>query len=432
MLDAKIPPQAVELEEAVLGALIIDHNAIYDVIDVLKPDSFYKPANQDVYSAILDLYNKKEPIDLLTLTDQLRKNKTLDSVGGALYVTQLTMKVNGSQHVRPHAAIVADKAIKRDLISTCSTVQEKCFDDEDDSDDIINSLESDVLSLSVTGKKQEPVHVTSGVKDAINNIERYIKGDLVGIKSGFYRLDKITGGWQNSDLIILGGRTSQGKTLAAIKFISECDVPVLFFSLEMSKSAISTRMICMESGIGNDEIRRGLNDDEFTQVEIAVGKIEKKRIFLDDTPALHINELMAKARRAKMKHDIKMIVIDYLQLIVAERKYRSDSKANEVGIITKALKSIAKELDIPVIALSQLNRTIERSGSRRPMLSDLKESGSIEEDSDLVLFIYRPSYYGDVDAPDDLIELIVAKHRNGQLDTINIKKTRNFTNLLDY
>jgi replicative DNA helicase len=428
----KIPPQAIDIEKAVIGAIIIDSNAIYDVVDVLKPESFYAPANQLIYSAILDLYHKNNPIDLLTVTEQLRKAGKLEEAGGAVYVTGVTSDVVSTRHLRAHAAIVADKAIKRELIAINTELHDACYEDEEDADDILNTLESKLLSISITGKSKGPSTINIGLKKAVVDIEGYKKGTLAGIRSGFYRLDKLTGGWQKSDLIIIGGRPSQGKSLLAIKHIMECGVPSLFFSIEMNQTAISTRMICMESGLGSDDIRRGLTDDELGLVDRAISKLEKLPILIDDTPAIHITELIAKARRAKLKHNIGLVAVDYIQRVTADRKYRGDSRASEVGIITGALKSLAKEIDVPVIALSQLNRSIERGGTRKPMLSDLKESGDIEQDADLVIFVHRPSYYGDDSVPEDSIILDVAKHRNGRLGEIMIKKTNNFSNLLDY
>lgn len=435
-----IPPQAVDLEEAVLSAILQSGNSYYDVHTYLKPESFYVQAHQIIYQAITELATLNKAIDILTVTDHLKKKKQLDEVGGPVFVTMLSSKISSPIHVVDHALIVRDVYVKRELIRISSDTQRKSFDGENESEDIISEIEAEIYSLSNMSTKRDPLGVTSGIREAIINMEAYQTGKIVGIKTGFSRLDVVTGGWQKQDLIIIGGRPSQGKTLLAIKHImaaAKSGIPTLFFSLEMSQMSISTRMICMETGISNDDIRNGLSDIQWNMVEGAISRIEKLPIFIDDTGAISLMDIRSKARRAKLKHNIGLIVIDYLGLMDIGKQSKQSTRDLDIGFVTRGLKALAKELDIPIILLCQLNRATEMHRSDpRPRLINLRESGNIEQDADLVIFIHRPEYYfkpdSDTGVESCVGELIVAKHRNGRLEDIKFRRRENFSDLMDY
>lgn len=434
-----VPPQAIELEEAVLGAIIMVGASFYDVSTILKPESFYKDQHQKIYQAIYDLATMNSAIDMLTVTEQLRKRKQLEEIGGPMYIAQLTSRIASTQHVVDHAEIIREMYIKREVIRINRQSLDKAFDEEVEPKELIADLESELYSITAISHKKEPKSVTSGIREAIVNMEAYKKGQIVGVTSGIKDMDELTGGWQKQDLIILAGRPSQGKTQAGIKFIHEACLSgksCLFFSLEMSLAQISTRLILMETGMGSDDIRRGLTDGEWMMVDSAIHNIEKLKLFIDDTPALPIMECISKIRRAKIRHGVDLVVIDYLQLMKGIKTKGDYNRDLEIGSITSALKSIAKELDIPIILLSQLNRSVEMRASKRPQLSDLRESGNIEQDADLVIFIYRGEVYHKPD-PDlgieaDVGEFIFEKHRNGKTGTVFFRKNPNFSKIYNY
>jgi replicative DNA helicase len=429
----RIPPQAVELEEAVLGAIMLEKDAVLSVLDVLKPESFYKESHQKIYRAIVDLSMQEKAIDILTVTEELKKKKELEEIGGPLYITQLTSKVASAAHLEFHARIVQQKFIQRELIRVSSSIQKMAFDETIDVDDLLDQAESDLFDIAEGNIKKETARINVLIKEALHQIEEAAKREdhLSGVPSGYTKLDRITSGWQKSDLIIIAGRPSMGKTAFVLSMARNIAVehnrPVAFFSLEMSSMQLVTRLIVSETELPSNRIRNGrLEEYEWKQLEYKIKSIVDAPIYIDDTPAISIFELRAKCRRLRVQHHVEMIVIDYLQLMTG----LGDTKGNreqEVSTISRALKSIAKELDVPVVALSQLNRSVElRSGNKRPQLSDLRESGAIEQDADLVLFIHRPEKY---DIFEDekgnstlgLAEVIVAKHRNGPVGEITLR-----------
>ncbi len=442
----KVPPQAVDLEEAVIGALMVEKDAIVSIIDVLKPDSFYKETHQKIFQAILDLSTRLEPIDILTVTQELRRNDKLEEVGGAVYLAQLTSKVGSAAHLDYHAKIIAQKYIQRELIRVSSDIQTRAFDDTMDVDDLLDYSEMELFKVAEGNIKRETALISTLVNQALKNLEEAGKREdgLSGIPCGFSELDRMTSGWQDSDLVIVAARPSMGKTAFVLSMARNMavdhNVPVAFFSLEMASHQLVNRLIVSESGISHEKIRNGkLTPQEWTQLTVKIGDLQNSKIYIDDTPALSIFELRAKCRRLKAQFDVGIIVIDYLQLMTGPH----DAKGNreqEVSTISRSLKAIAKELDVPIIALSQLNRSVEtRGGNKRPQLSDLRESGAIEQDADMVIFIHRPEYYGFNEDEEGnsligLAEIIVAKHRNGATGDIKLrfrKEQTKFTDLDD-
>ncbi len=433
--QGKIPPQAIDLEEAVLGAMLIDKKGVDEVIDILQPDAFYKIAHQHIFECIYQLFESSEPIDLLTVASGLRKNGKLEAVGGDFYLVQLTQKVASSAHIEFHARIILQKFIQRSLIKISSEIIDSAYKDATDVFDLLDEAESKLYDVTQGNIKKSSESAQNLVIQAKKKIEEISKRDgLSGVSTGFEKLDGLTSGWQPSDLIIIAARPGMGKTALTLSMARNIavtkQIPVAFFSLEMSSVQLITRLISAETGLSSEKLRTGkLADHEWQQLNVKVSDLEKAPLFIDDTPSLSIFDLRAKARRLSSQHGIKLIVIDYLQLMTAGTNNKSGNREQEISTISRNLKALAKELDIPVIALSQLSRAVEtRGGTKRPMLSDLRESGAIEQDADIVSFIYRPEYYG-IDEWDDeerspsqgQAEFIVAKHRNGGLDNIRLK-----------
>ncbi len=429
----KVPPQVIELEETVLGAIMLEKDALIAVLDLLKPESFYKEAHQKIFSAIMKLSQEEKPIDILTVTEELKKAKALDSVGGAFYITQLTGRVSSAAHIEYHARIIAQKFIQRELIRISTEIQNRSYDESTDVDDLLDFSETELFNIAEGNIKKEILKINVLIKEAINQIEEASKREdnLSGVPSGFTKIDRITSGWQNSDLIIIAARPSMGKTAFVLSMTRNMAVehnhPVAVFSLEMSSVQLVNRLIVSETKLPSERIRNGkLHDYEWEQLEIKIKNLVDAPIFIDDTPAISIFELRAKCRRLKLQHNIGMIIIDYLQLMTGTSETRGN-REQEVSTISRSLKAIAKELNVPVIALSQLNRAVEtRGGTKRPQLSDLRESGAIEQDADMVLFIHRPEYYGfyeDEEGNSNIgaAEIIIAKHRNGPVGDVKLK-----------
>jgi replicative DNA helicase len=432
----KLPPQAVDLEEAVLGAMMIDRKGVDDVIDILHSETFYKQAHQYIFDAMFRLFNESEPIDLLTVSNQLRKEGKLESVGGDFYLVNLTQKVSSSAHIEFHARIILQKYIQRRLISISSEIIDEAYDETSDVFDLLDSAETKLFEVTQGNLKKSSEAAEGLVSQALKKIEEIAqKEGMSGIPSGFSKLDALTSGWQPSDLVIIAARPGMGKTafvMSMAKNISiDFDIPVAIFSLEMSSVQLITRMISSETGISSGKLRKGdLQPHEWEQLNVKVKNLSNAPIFIDDTPSLSIFDLRAKARRLVSQHDVKIIVIDYLQLMTAGTTVKATgNREQEISAISRNLKALAKELNVPVIALSQLSRAVEtRGGSKRPLLSDLRESGAIEQDADIVSFIYRPEYYGQTEWDDEERtpcegqgEFIVAKHRNGGLENIRLK-----------
>ena len=442
----KLPPQAVDLEEAVLGALMLEKDALSTVIDILKPEVFYKDSHQKIFEAIHILFQKSSPVDILTVTAQLRQEGTLEMIGGAYYITELTNRVASAANIEYHARIISQKFIQRELIRISTEIISKAYEDTTDIFDLLDHAEKNLFDIAQNNLRRDSRKMDDIIRESLDNLEK-IKDradGLTGVASGFTALDRITSGWQPSDLVIIAARPAMGKTAfvltcarnAAVQF----NKPVVVFSLEMSSVQLVNRLISGETEIEQEKIRKGnLAEWEWQQLHSKIGKLTEAPLFIDDTPALNIFEFRAKCRRLKAQYDIQMIIVDYLQLMHGKGEGKGGgNREQEIGSISRALKSVAKELNVPVIALSQLSRAVEtRPGAqKRPMLSDLRESGSIEQDADMVLFLYRPEYYGLTEDEEGrstigIGEVIIAKHRNGETGTVPLRFISKFVKFLD-
>ena len=428
-----LPPQAIELEEAVLGALMLEKESVLAVQDVLTPEVFYKEAHQVIYRAISELSMELKPIDLYTVTEKLKQKKQLAAVGGASYLAELTQKVGSAAHVDFHAKIITQKYVQRELIRASIEIQKRSYDESIDVNDLIDSAESEIFKVAEGHVKRSVQNAKDVLAKALAQIEQASKNTSAfnGVPSGFMAIDRVTLGWQPSDLIIVAARPSMGKTAFVLSMARNMaidhEASVAFFSLEMSAVQLMMRLIVAETGLSGTDIKSGrLTPEQWRHLESATKPLGTAPLYIDDTPALSVFEFRSKARRLKIHHDIKIIVIDYLQLMTGNQ----DSKGNreqEVAFISRTLKAIAKELDVPIIALSQLNRSTEtRGGSKRPQLSDLRESGAIEQDADIVAFIHRPEYYG-INTDENgmptagMAEIIIAKHRNGAVTDVKLR-----------
>ena len=438
------PPQDTELEAAVLGALMLEKNAYPAICDIIKPACFYNTQHKLIYEAIQALGSQNHPIDMLTVTEQLRANGTIDEVGGAAYIAQLTSSVTSAANLEYHARIVSQKYIARELISYSSQIQKLAFDDSFDVLDVLQEAESKLFELSNNNAKKDFTQVSPVVDEALKKIEEASnrKSGLSGLASGFDKIDKITSGWQNSDLIIIAARPAMGKTAfvlsMAVNMAVRNDQPVAMFSLEMSNLQLVNRLISNVCELEGSKIKSGhLSNIEFAQLVNNTMQLKSAPLYIDDTPSLSVFELRTKARRLVREHGVKIIIIDYLQLMNASGM-KFGSREQEVSTISRSLKQLSKELNIPIIALSQLNRNVdsrmsgEESKNKRPQLADLRESGAIEQDADIVCFIHRPEYYlhnsHDGDGKDirGLAEFIIAKHRSGAVDTVDLRFTDKF------
>lgn len=443
----KLPPQALDLEEAVLGALMLEKNALTAVIDILHPESFYKDAHQKIYAAILQLFDKSEPVDILTVTQELRKAGELELAGGAFYITKLTSKVNSAANIEFHSRIITECAIKRDLIRIAGEVEREAFEDQTDVFQLLDKAEAGLYEVSNKNIKKAVGEMRSLMRQAIEELEaKKDQADgLTGVPTGFSALDRVTSGWQKSDLVIIAARPGMGKTAFSLSALRNAavdfDTPVAFFSCEMSSVQLVNRLIASEAELDSEKLRKGtLAAHEWQQLHSKIGKLTESKIFIDDTPGLSVREFRTKARRLKQQHDIQVIIIDYLQLMTGNEG-KGGNREQEIAFISRSLKGVAKELDVPVIALSQLSRSVEtRGGDKKPMLSDLRESGSIEQDADIVMFLYRPDYYGITEITDadgapmpaqGIGEVIIAKHRNGTLENVPLKFIGKYTKFAD-
>lgn len=429
---SKIPPQALDLEEAVLGAAMLEKEAVATLVEVLKPDMFYKESHQKIFAAIVDLFASSSPVDILTVTHHLRTKGELEIVGGAYFIAHLTSRLGSATNVEYHARIVAEKHIKRELIRISTEIQTDAFNEEQDTFDLLDKAESKLFTIAESNLTRGFDKMSNLIREAIRGIESASgKEGITGVPTGYHDLDKLTSGWQKQDLIILAARPGMGKTSFSLSMLRNTAVdfekPIAIFSLEMSSVQLVNRLIAAETGISSSKLRKGdLNEAEWSLLNSKITKLSEAPIYIDDTPGLSLFDFRAKARRLKAQHNIQMIIIDYLQLMTSGK----DNKGNrqeEISTISRSLKAIAKELDIPIMALSQLSRAVEtRGSSKKPQLSDLRESGAIEQDADIVFFIYRPEYYG-LDAEDEhtdnrgIAELLIQKHRNGATDTVRLR-----------
>ncbi len=443
-IDGKLPPQAIELEEAVLGALMLDNEALSDTIDILKPEYFYRMEHQKIFDAIIVLFNESKPVDILTVIEQLKKMGALENIGGAFYITELTNSVSSSANTEYHARIIVEKFIQRSLIQISSNIIKDSFDETIDVFDLLSKAEQNLFSVTEGSLRKSYDKMSVLITNAIQSIEelKNKKDGLSGVPSGFSKLDRVTSGWQKSDLIIIAGRPGMGKTALALTMARNIAInhksPIGIFSLEMSSDQLVNRLISSESEIPSGKLRKGnLEEYEFVQLHEKIRDLAEAPIYIDDTPGLSVFELRAKARRLVKNHGVHIIIVDYLQLMTAGGN-KSGNREQEISTISRSLKGIAKELKIPVIALSQVNRGVESrtSTSKRPILADLRESGAIEQDADIVTFIYRPEYYKiyEWENSDDSrgqAEIIIAKHRNGSLENIRLKFISNLAKFSD-
>lgn len=438
----KLPPQALDLEEAILGALMLEKNALTAVVEFLRPEHFYSEQHREIYTAIIDLFKASQPVDMRTVVAQLRKVAKLELVGGAYYIAELTSKVSSAANIEYHSRIIIEMAIKRDLIQIASQIHHDSYEDTTDVFELLDKAEQNIFKISDSNLRKNYDSMKSLMFQATQEIQekRNHKDGLTGIPSGFSRLDRVTSGWQKSELIIIAARPGMGKTAFVVSALRNASVdfnfPVALFSLEMASLQLVNRLISAEAELDSEKIKKGnLADFEWQQMVHKTKRLSSAPIFIDDTPALSILELRAKCRRLKAEHNIQLVVIDYLQLMKGEA---SGNREQEIASISRALKGIAKELNVPVIALSQLSRGVEtRGGDKRPQLSDLRESGSIEQDADIVMFLYRPEYYKiTVDEEgmptQGMAEVIIAKHRNGSLENVKLKFIGKYTKFADY
>lgn len=442
-MPGKLPPQAVDLEEAVLGALMLDKNAVAEVIDILRPEAFYKEAHSKIFSAIQQLFHTTQPVDILTVTQQLRKNGDLDLAGGPFYITQLTNRVASAANIEFHARIVLQKFIQRELIRISSETIRDAFEDTSDVLELLDKAERNLFGIAESNIRRKYETMSGLVAKALKEVETAAsqKSGVTGVPSGFTELDRVTAGWQRSDLIIIAARPGMGKTAFVLSLARNAAVqfnkPIAFFSLEMSSIQLVNRLVSSETEIDTEKLKKGrLEAHEWQQLNMRVTPLTNAPIYIDDTPALSVFELRAKCRRLAAEKKIELIIIDYLQLMVGGQDNKNGNREQEISHISRSLKGIAKELNIPIIALSQLSRNVERSQTKKPQLSDLRESGAIEQDADMVMFIYRPEYYGLTETEDNLpatnlAEIIVAKNRNGALKSVNLKFLGKLTKFAD-
>ncbi|MCL2130876.1 MAG: replicative DNA helicase [Lentimicrobiaceae bacterium] len=434
-IQGRVQPQAIDFEEALLGSMMLEQNAVGLVIEKLKPDMFYKEAHKIIFKAIQSVFNNNStPVDLLSVREQLRKTKDLETVGGSYYLVSLTNKVVSSANIEYYARIVSEKFISRELISVSTTTIRDAYDESTDVLKLLDDTETNIYSITEQNFQRSYVDMSTLIQDFIKELNevKSSKGELRGVPSGFTKLDRITGGWQKSNLIVLAARPGMGKTAFVLSMARNMAVeqkrPVAVFSLEMSRADLVMRLISAETGIPSDQLRRAdLSDSEWDKLGNDITSLTDAPIIIDDTPGLTIFELRAKCRRLKQQHGIECIIIDYLQLMIGDKESKGN-REQEISNISRSLKSLAKDLNVPVIALSQLNRSVESRSvtSKRPQLSDLRESGAIEQDADMVLFIYRPEYYK-IDEFEDheqsagLAEIIIAKHRNGGIGDVRLR-----------
>lgn len=446
LVFGKVTPQAIPLEEAVLGAIMLDKNAFAIVLDILKESSFYLDAHQSIFKSMVKLFEKLQPIDLLTVTEELRKAGDLEKIGGAYYLVELTNKITSYANIEYHARIVAQKHILRELIRTSTEVIKDAYDETNDVFTLLDSAEKNLFDIAQNNMSRGFERVGAVASEAMKKLENLPESQsgITGIPSGFIALDTITAGWQPSDLIIIAARPGMGKTAFTMALARNAAMdfkkPVAFFSLEMSNMQLVQRLISGEAEIESAKLRSGkLEEGEWNILHRTIETLADVPLYIDDTPGINIFELRAKCRRLKSQHDIQMIIIDYLQLITGgTENSKTGNREQEISGISRALKGMAKELNVPVIALSQLNRSVEKNAtSKRPQLSDLRESGAIEQDADIVSFIYRPEYYKiteDEEGHDTrgLAEIIIAKHRNGALETVKLRFIDYFAKFTDW
>ncbi len=429
-----VPPQSIEAEQSVIGAILLDNEALSKAIEIMKADDFYSGSHQHIYQGILELFEKNEPADLITLTEQLKKNQVLDQIGGASYLADLADKIPTAANIEYYAKIVRQKSILRKLITSSTQIISKASQSEEEIEEILDFAEKTVFSIAEHQIKQSFYSLKDILKSTFKQIETlYERKELItGVPTGFTDLDELTSGFQPSDLIICAGRPSMGKTAFCLNVVqyaaAEADIPSAFFSLEMSKEQLALRLLCAEARVDNHKLRSGyVAESEWGKLSLGAGKLSEAKIYIDDTPGITVMEMRAKSRRLQAEHGLGLIVIDYLQLMSGS-KSRSDSREQEISEISRSLKALAKELHVPVIALSQLNRRLEDRVDKRPHMADLRESGAIEQDADVILFIYRDEvYHPDSEDSKGKAEIIIGKQRNGPTGDVKLAFIHEYT-----
>lgn len=446
MIEERVPPQNIEAEQAVLGAMLIDKEAIAKATELLSADDFYREAHRVIFSAMLELYNKNEAVDMVTVTEILKRDNKLEDIGGIAYITSLANVVLTAANVKYHAEIVAEKSVLRQLVRVSTEIAAMGYEANDDVGTLLDTAERRILEISNRKKKADFTPINDILMDSVQSIESLLqnKGGLTGLPAGFADLDKLTSGLHPSDFIILAARPSMGKTALALNIVQNVALrahkaiggeprSVAFFSLEMSKEQLVNRMLCAEAGIDSQRLRVGeMHDEDWTHLWDACDTMSRAKIYIDDTAGITAMDMRSRARRLKAEHGLDLIVVDYLQLMQGSgKRNNSGDRQQEVSEISRSLKALARELDVPVLALSQLSRSVESRQVKRPMLSDLRESGSLEQDADIVAFLYREDYYNP-DTENKHTELIIAKHRNGPVDTVNLFFQKQFTKFVGF
>lgn len=446
MIEERVPPQNIEAEQAVLGAMLIDKEAIAKATEVLSADDFYREAHRVIFSAMLELYNKNEAVDMVTVTEILKRDNKLEDIGGIAYITSLANVVLTAANVKYHAEIVAEKSVLRQLVRVSTEIAAMGYEANEDVGTLLDTAESRILEISNRKKKNDFTAINDILMDSVQSIESLLqnKGGLTGLPAGFADLDKLTSGLHSSDFIILAARPSMGKTALALNIVQNVALrahkviggeprSVAFFSLEMSKEQLVNRMLCAEAGIDSQRLRVGeMHDEDWTHLWDACDTMSRAKIYIDDTAGITAMDMRSRARRLKAEHGLDLIVVDYLQLMQGSgKRNNSGDRQQEVSEISRSLKALARELDVPVLALSQLSRSVESRQVKRPMLSDLRESGSLEQDADIVAFLYREDYYNP-ETENKHTELIIAKHRNGPVDTVNLFFQKQFTKFVGF
>ncbi|MDO4920998.1 MAG: replicative DNA helicase [Phascolarctobacterium sp.] len=445
-MEERVPPQNIEAEQSVLGAMLIDKEAIAKATEILSADDFYREAHRVIFNAMLELYNKNEAVDMVTVTDILRRDNKLEDIGGIAYITSLANVVLTAANVKFHADIVAEKSVLRQLVRISTEIAAMGYEANDEVGTLLDTAESRILEIANKKKRSDFTPIGDVLMNAVQSIEKLLqnRGGLTGLPSGFNDLDKLTSGLHPSDFIILAARPSMGKTALALNIVQNVALrahkkiggdpkSVAFFSLEMSKEQLVNRMLCAEANIDSQRLRVGeMADKDWDALWEACDVMSKAKIYIDDTPGITVMDMRSRARRLKAEHGLDLVVVDYLQLMQGSGKRNSSGdRQQEVSEISRSLKALARELDVPVIALSQLSRSVEARQVKRPMLSDLRESGSLEQDADIVAFLYREDYYNP-ETENKHTELIIAKHRNGPVDTVNLFFHKQFTKFVGF
>ncbi len=428
----RIPPQNLDAEQSTLGSMLLEKDAIYKGAELLRPEDFYREAHRIIFEVVVYLANKGEPVDIITVSEELKQRGLLDKVGGPAYLTQLANFVPTAANVEYYANIVAEKSLLRSIISVATNIVKMGYEGTEEVDVILDRAEKEIFEISQKRNTKGFVSLRSILVETFERIEKLYesKGGVTGLPTGYPDLDRLTAGFQPSDLIILAARPSMGKTTFALNLASyaavELKIPVIIFSLEMSKEQLALKLLCSEAGVDNQRIRTGtLRDDDWPRLSHALGRLSDAMLFIDDSPGISAMEIRAKARRIKAEHGLGLVIIDYLQLM--QTRSRSENRQQEVSEISRSLKALARELDVPVIALSQLSRAVEQRADKKPGLADLRESGSLEQDADIVCFLYREDYYNPETDRKNITELIIAKQRNGPVGSVDFYFQKEFS-----